>query len=424
MRTEKSKAPKFSIITPTHNPAYLHDLYASVLSNGPEDWEWVIVPSRGAKVPGFADPRVRVIDSPFQRTDCIGLLKGFACWNARGEILVEVDHDDMLMPDCLRELRQVFDAEPETGFVYSNDAKLTEPPHQRDFDSAYGWTFDQVEFRGRQLTVAHSFEPMPSSVGFVWFCPNHVRAWRASVYRQIGGHDERMPVLDDHELIIRTYLATRMRHIPKPLYVYRIHPSNTFLGCRNAEIQTETVRLWNDNAERLVSRWADLNGLAKIDLGGAFACPPGYTSVDLVGGAVTADLSNGLPFADNSVGVVRAYDFLEHVADKQRIMSEIHRVLVDGGWLLSNTPSADGRGAFQDPTHVSYWNENSFWYWTRRQQAQFIRNTTVRFQEYTLDTWFPSEFQRLHNIPYVRAYLSAIKGGPRGSFRRPGLVLI
>ena len=30
------------------------------------------------------------------------------------------------------------------------------------------------------------------------------------------------------------------------------------------------------------------------------------------------------------------------------------------------TPSTDGRGAFQDPTHVSFYNENSFWYFTDR----------------------------------------------------------
>ncbi len=33
--------------------------------------------------------------------------------------------------------------------------------------------------------------------------------------------------------------------------------------------------------------------------------------------------------------------------------------LYDEGWFLSQTPSTDGRGAFQDPTHVSMWNSNS-----------------------------------------------------------------
>lgn len=42
------------------------------------------------------------------------------------------------------------------------------------------------------------------------------------------------------------------------------------------------------------------------------------------------------------------------------LMNAIYRALVPGGWLLTATPSTDGRGAFQDP-HCSFWN-NSFWY--------------------------------------------------------------
>jgi hypothetical protein len=45
-------------------------------------------------------------------------------------------------------------------------------------------------------------------------------------------------------------------------------------------------------------------------------------------------------------------------------MHEIWRVLVDHGYLDILVPSTDGRTAFQDLTHVSYWNENSFKYWT------------------------------------------------------------
>jgi len=45
-------------------------------------------------------------------------------------------------------------------------------------------------------------------------------------------------------------------------------------------------------------------------------------------------------------------------------MRETHRCLSPQGWLLSQTLSTDRRGAFQDPTHVSFWNSNSFWYYT------------------------------------------------------------
>jgi acetyltransferase-like isoleucine patch superfamily enzyme len=45
-------------------------------------------------------------------------------------------------------------------------------------------------------------------------------------------------------------------------------------------------------------------------------------------------------------------------------MNEIWRVCKDGALVDLFVPSTDGRGAFQDPTHVSFWNVNSFKYFS------------------------------------------------------------
>jgi len=91
--------------------------------------------------------------------------------------------------------------------------------------------------------------------------------------------------------------------------------------------------------------------------------------------------------------------------------------LAPQGWLLSQTPSTDGRGAFQDPTHVSFWNSNSFWYYTRADQNRFI-DCPVRFQANRLKNFFPSEWHREHQIVYVKADLLKVGG------RMPGAVAI
>ena len=64
--------------------------------------------------------------------------------------------------------------------------------------------------------------------------------------------------------------------------------------------------------------------------------------------------------------MVRAYDFLEHIPIGKvvPVMNEIYRVLKPGGIFESSTPSTDGRGAFQDPTHTSFWNRNSWFYYS------------------------------------------------------------
>lgn len=79
------------------------------------------------------------------------------------------------------------------------------------------------------------------------------------------------------------------------------------------------------------------------------------------------------PWANNSVDGIVAKDALEHLAplgmaEGQRnilaVMGEIWRVLKADGQAYIMVPSTDGRGAWQDPTHVTYWNVNTFRYFT------------------------------------------------------------
>jgi hypothetical protein len=85
-------------------------------------------------------------------------------------------------------------------------------------------------------------------------------------------------------------------------------------------------------------------------------------------------------------------------------MKEIYRCLAPNGWALIEVPSTDGRGAFQDPTHVTFWNSNSFWYYTKKQQAQFI-NSPVKFQLNRLVDYYPSDHHAEHKILYTKAHL-------------------
>ena len=151
----------------------------------------------------------------------------------------------------------------------------------------------------------------------------------------------------------------------------------------------------------------------------------GYLGVDIwpAGEEIRyANLDKRWPFDDNSVGVIRAVDALEHLHDPLHTMNEIWRVLAPGGWLLSMTPSTDGRGAFQDPTHVSWWNENSWWYWTHRNFHRYLPQESAApcFQAVRLQTLFPTDWHRANNIPYVLADLVALKEG----YRAPGRVEI
>jgi predicted SAM-dependent methyltransferase len=79
------------------------------------------------------------------------------------------------------------------------------------------------------------------------------------------------------------------------------------------------------------------------------------------------DVLKGLPYDDNSVDSVVANDFLEHIPIGKTIavVTDIWRVLKPDGIFRSLTPDAQkGQGAFQDPTHVSFWVKNSWLYYS------------------------------------------------------------
>ena len=410
---------KFSIITPAHKKTpYLKELYDSIVEQTYQNWEWILWLNNALYEEDLEeeirnDDRVKIYRTDDPSTS-VGYHKHHAFHKGEGDVLVEVDSDDLITPNCLEELNKAYQDES-IGFVYSD----TIPFHMTDefvpYNEQHGWTYHMMKWRDKDRPIMHSFPATSQSITYIWYAPDHVRSWRTSIYREIGGHNVDLDICDDHELMIRTYLVTEMKLISEPLYVYRITGENTWLE-RNQAIQDETRRLGHKWAQKLAERDADKKGILKVDIGGGLFPRPGYLTIDQEGADVIHDLNDGIPLPDNSVGVINASHVIEHLKDPIKTMREIHRVLVHGGWAFIEVPSTDGRGAWQDPTHVSFWNEHSFWYYTDRSKAQFIRNTDIRFQTYRLDT-----FDMSPHIPCVAAYLVAIKDD---SIRYPGVLSI
>lgn len=103
----------------------------------------------------------------------------------------------------------------------------------------------------------------------------------------------------------------------------------------------------------------------RLNLGCSDDVKEGWTNVDIYGEPpiVQADLRTDWPWSDSSVEQILAHDIFEHLPDKIHTMNEAWRVLVPTGVVDIVVPSTSGPGAFQDPTHVSFWNERSFLYY-------------------------------------------------------------
>lgn len=407
---------KFSIITPEHttkNLPFLLELYASILNQTYDNWEWVLYLNNGVvkdDLPGsiVANPKVIVHEANNLENQNIGLIKNNAFNLGTGDILVEVDHDDILTSDCLEELCKAFTLNSEIGFVYSNDATYKMDGDFYPYSPHHGWTYTDFNWKDQDLIAMDSFSPSSHSVSYIWYAPDHVRAWRASTYKKIGGHDKTLSVCDDQDLLMRTYVETEFFHVDKVLYIYRITGDNTWLE-RNAEVQTLTRDIFDKHIRDVVSAEAKRKGLLKVDIGGGLFPFQDYTTIDLRDTAdIQADLNEGIPLEDNSVWVLNAHHILEHLKDPIFAMKEIYRVLAHGGWAFIEVPSTDGKGAFQDPTHITYWNDNSFLYYTDKDFAQFI-DTPVRFQEYKKTNYYPSDKMKKLDILVTCAVLVAIK---------------
>jgi SAM-dependent methyltransferase len=403
-----------SVFTPSHDPTFLTESFRSLQEQTFDDWEWVVVLNKGARwQPPSRDPRVRVLID--DQLDGVGSAKRRACAVARGEVLVELDHDDLLARRALEAIHEVFAERPELALVYSHCAQVLEDGSRDDsmFNTANGWVYKEATVDGRSVQYAASLAATPHNVSYIWFAPNHVRSFSREAYEQAGGYDASRHVLDDQDLMCRLYHVGDFHLIDECLYLQRMHAGNTQREQKtNSFIQTETVALYDRYIEANALAWARRRGLLALDLGAAHARPPDYLGVDRLPGQsvdIVAELPAPLPLEDGSVGVIRAVDFLEHVADKVALINEIYRLLAPGGLLLSRTPSSDGRGAFQDPTHIAFYNENSFWYYTQAQYRKYVPEVQARFQASRLVTFFPTDWHEAHNIPYVAANLIALK---------------
>jgi glycosyltransferase involved in cell wall biosynthesis len=408
-----------SVFTVSHHPRFLDECLRSLQAQTARDWEWVVVLNDGARWrPAVDDLRMRIVVA--DDIAGVGAAKRRACAEARGDLLVELDHDDLLTADALAEIQAAFDEHPDAALVYSHAAQILENGSRDDsrFDPAYGWAYRDVTVDGSNVQYPQALEPTPHNVSYIWYAPNHVRAFRAGAYERAGGYDPGRDVLDDQDLMCRLYQAGSFHLIDRCLYLQRMHGRNTQRRAdTNAFIQTETVVLYDRHIEANALAWAERNRLLALDLGAGHGKPGGYLGVDRRAGDgvdIVHALPEPLPVEDGSVGVIRAVDFLEHVADKIALINELYRVLAPGGLLLSQTPSTDGRGAFQDPTHVAFYNEHSFWYYTEPQYRAYVPEVTARFQCSRLVTYFPSEWHEQNRIPYVCANLIALKdGAPR-----------
>ena len=269
--TRDAKAPPLvSVFTPTYRTgSRIQRPLQSLLKQTHQNWEWVVVEDSGddgetmrmmQEIAG-TDHRVTV-HAMHRHSGNIGELKRRACSIAQGEILVELDHDDELTPDALELIVKAFAQVPQAGFVYSDWTEIFEESGESVNYGVY-WAFGYGSYQTqtyneREVLVAQAPNINAKTIRHIVGVPNHVRAWRRNCYMDIGGHNAALHVADDYELLVRTFLETRMVRIPRLCYVQYMNAIGNTQDVRRKEIQRLVRHIAAHYDKRIHKRFVQL----------------------------------------------------------------------------------------------------------------------------------------------------------------------
>jgi len=234
--------PRFSIFTPTYKTGTrIFRTYESLKKQTFENWEWVIVDDSPDDETwelitqiSNKDYRVKPMRIYPITEGNVGLAKHRAAMLCDGDWLVELDHDDALTNKCLEICDEAIQKYPDAGFLYSDVSEIYDDGEMKYYDhdwsgNWYGRADNYFDFGyaghtpivvdGNEI-LAHWYPDInPLTIRFNISMPDHVRMWERNLYQKIGGHNKNTPVADDLEINQRSFLATRIIHVKKVLYL-------------------------------------------------------------------------------------------------------------------------------------------------------------------------------------------------------------
>jgi O-antigen biosynthesis protein len=277
--------PLVTVFTPTYRTGKrIYRPFRSLKEQTYNNWEWIIVDDSADNgktfkmLTGLAknDHRIQVF-KPWEHSGVIGKLKNWACSLGNGHILVELDHDDALTDDALDHVVKGFEQFPEAEFLYTDCAEIyengTSHTYRKGWAFGYG-SYTDVEYKGKLYKSGNAGNINAKTIRHIVSAPNHIRAWRKSFYKSIGGHNKELHVADDYEIVVRTFLNTRMIRVPKLCYLQYI--SDSAQEARNKDIQrhVRSIRLHYDRMihDRLLElgcedfSWDEMNGCSDFNI--------------------------------------------------------------------------------------------------------------------------------------------------------------
>jgi len=243
--------PVFSVFTTCYN-SYdkIHRCYNSIKGQTLKDWEWVVLDDSPEdrhfefmKKVVANDKRVRLYKRS-ENSGNIGNVKNEVASLCRGKYVLEMDHDDEIVPDCLDNAVTVFEQDQDVGFVYMDFANIYENGNLHWYGNFFGLGYSgyyRQKHNNTWINVVSTPNINNITLSHIVGVPNHPRIWKRSTLIELGNYSEFLPICDDLELLLRTAVKTKIARVPKLAYIqYMNEGNNNFSLIRNYEINRLT----------------------------------------------------------------------------------------------------------------------------------------------------------------------------------------
>ena len=239
--------PKFSVFTTCYK-SYdkIKRAYSGLSKQTFLDWEWVILDDSPEDGHFFyirefckKDKRIRLYKRDYNSGN-IGNVKNEAVGLCRGRYVLELDHDDIILPDLLRDAFNIFESDKEIGFVYADFTNIMENGGDYEYGDHFGkgycgYYLQKYNNSWRYICSHPGINNITSS--HLVCLPNHPRIWKRKTLLELGNYSEFLPICDDFEILLRTVCNTKIAKLHKLGYVqFMNNNNNNFSLIRNKEI--------------------------------------------------------------------------------------------------------------------------------------------------------------------------------------------